>query len=317
MPRLLILSFVLLLLTGGSASAHERNKLLSETELVELYGDASDELSPDEAETLLLMLVNEERVRAGLARVQSLSLASYMARRHAGEMVRLGYSSHYDTEGRNPVERYNRLGGTDYVQENLIMLELDWPLHLTERLVRSFHREWMDSPGHRATVLSPQATHLGSAFELSQLGALNRMAGVCEFICERGDYSRLPQCLAAGETLRFSGQLAAGMQFGWIAVGLQDQAAAMDVVTLNDLPDSYSLPGESLRLLPYTDIHNTEAAPYTEYYLESDTQHGSFQLELRIPQDWKAQTAYFYVYAQVDGDDQIRCVACQTVELKD
>jgi hypothetical protein len=317
MPRLLFLSIALLLLACAPAGALERNSLLSEAELVDLYGDASDELNPDEAASLLLLLVNEERKQAGLGSLQQLKLASYMARRHAGEMVRVGYSSHYDTQGRNPVERYNRLGGTDYVQENLIMLELDWPLHLSERLVRSFHREWMDSPGHRAAVLSPQATHLGSAFELEQLGALNRMAGVCEFISERGDYSRLPQRLSPGETMRLSGQLARDMQFGWISVGLQDHAQAMDAPTLNELPDSYSLPEESLRLLPYSQIDESQAKQFNEHILESDAQHGSFQLELRIPRDWAAQTAYFYIYAVAAGDTEMRCIACQTIELED
>src|SRR5690606_10113505 len=120
-------------------------------------------------------------------------------------------------------------------QENLILLEINRPLLLTERMVRTFHREWMASEDHRRTILSPQATHTGSDFELYQDGDYYTMAVVSEFICERGDYSRLPDRVRSGELLEFSGQLISGVEADYIGIGLQQSPVKMSPQQLNEL----------------------------------------------------------------------------------
>ncbi|MCB1186159.1 hypothetical protein KDL29_03240 [bacterium] len=310
----LIYSLLALLLLFPTAARCQEEQLLSREQLLELYGDSTDELNETEANSLLLDLVNHEREQAGLPKLAPLDLAAFMARRHAADMARDGYSAHYDTDGHNPVERYNRLGGTDYVQENLILLEIDWPLRLTQRLVRSFHREWMASPEHRRTLLSPQATHFGSSFELYRVGGLYRMGAVQEFVCERGDYSRLPQRMSTGERLQLGGQFQQGVEPGYIGIGLQPTAVALSPAELNALPKFYFLPEESFQL-PLDPQLIEQAMQLPAARASYDAQAHSFSLELDIPADWAGRTAYFYIFAQPPGDSELRCISCQTVSI--
>ncbi len=312
MIRLLFSLLVLLALSVGPGFARE-DQLLTQTELLALYGDSSDEISEDQANELLRELCNDARREAGLQELGQLDLAAYMARRHAREMVRLRYSSHYDTDGLNPVERYNRLGGTDYVQENLILLEINRPLLLTERLVRTFHREYMDSPQHLRTMLSPQATHMGSAFELAHEGEIYTMAAVSEFICERGDYSRLPQQLQVGDSLLLSGQFAHGVEAGYIGIGLHDQPQPLDPAQLNALPPFYTLPQESFQIPLHEDVFDGQARQPDGVVASRGPGQGRFRIELEVPAQWAGQTVFFYVFAYPPGDVEMRCVSCQTL----
>src|SRR5690606_3865070 len=181
------------------------------------------------------------------------------------------------------------------------LLEIDWPLQLTERLVRSFHREWMDSPQHRRTLLSPQATHYGSAFALQRDGIHCRLGAVQEFVCERGDYSRLPQRMAVGEQLQLSGQFQREVEAGYIGIGLQPSAQPRSPQDLNELPPYYTLPEESYQL-PLDPQLIEQARELPEAMASYDIGSRSFRLELAIPAQWAGQTIYFYIFAQPPGD---------------
>ena len=314
MFRLCIFLLAILGLWPRMVCAAPQEELLSRSQLLELYGDPQQALSPAEAEELLLKLTNHEREQAGLGRLMPLELAGYMARRHAADMARQGYSAHFDTEGLNPVERYNRRGGTDHVQENLILLEIEWPLGLTERLVRSFQREWLDSPEHLRTMLSPQATHFGCAFELVDDNGIWRMAAVSEFVSEHGDYGRLPQQLRCGERLVLSGQLRPGTEPGYIGVGLQDSPRPLSIAELNAVAPYYILPQESYQLAIDRELSGELPRP-PGAALDPEAAAGTFHLELEIPADWAGRTAYFYIFAWPEGDGELRCVACQAVVM--
>ena len=84
-----------------------------------IYGSARDEISLQEAGALLLSLVNEERLSHGLGRLEPLALAGRLAQEHAAEMAQHHYFNHYSLAGLKCEERWNALGGTDQVSENI------------------------------------------------------------------------------------------------------------------------------------------------------------------------------------------------------
>src|SRR6266699_4831118 len=66
----------------------------------------------------LLAMVNEERSQAGLSKLQIDDLACKVARKHALDMAKGEFLSHWGSDGRKPYQRYSFAGGTDAVQEN-------------------------------------------------------------------------------------------------------------------------------------------------------------------------------------------------------
>jgi uncharacterized protein YkwD len=100
----------------------------------------------------LLALVNQERERAGLP---TLSLAPDLVpvgRAHATEMFTLGYFAHESPVTGDPFDRIEAAGiAYSAAGENLAFA----PDVLTA------HRGLMNSPGHRANILSPDFGQVG------------------------------------------------------------------------------------------------------------------------------------------------------------
>lgn len=108
---------------------------------------AADELAPDPAaEAQLLALVNQERARAGLRPLAPEESLVPVARAHAGEMFALGYFAHESPLTGDPFDRL-AAAGIAYLAagENLAYAPT----------VEIAHRGLMESPGHRANILSP------------------------------------------------------------------------------------------------------------------------------------------------------------------
>ena len=115
---------------------------------------ASD-LTPDpEAEAQLFALVNEERVRAGLSPLELDPALVPIGRAHATEMFELGYFAHESPLTGDPFDRL-AAGEITYLTagENLAFA----PDIITA------HRGLMNSPGHRANILSPKFGRGGMA----------------------------------------------------------------------------------------------------------------------------------------------------------
>ena len=110
-------------------------------------------------EERLLQLTNEERARHGVPAVRASAVLAQAARHHAEEMVRLRYFSHVSpTPGRGDVgDRVAMVGGTmRSVGENLAAVQAGG-LDLPERVIGG----WMQSPGHRQSLLAGRWTHVG------------------------------------------------------------------------------------------------------------------------------------------------------------
>ena len=117
-----------------------------------------------------LCTLNAERARHGLPRLRLNKKLSAAARRHARDMVRRDYFAHDSLSGGTFVDRIRQSGylkgaGSWSVGENLAWGSND---RAAPRAITSM---WMDSPGHRANILSSSFREVGIGFALGAPGA--------------------------------------------------------------------------------------------------------------------------------------------------
>lgn len=116
-------------------------------------GFKATEMKVDEgAEMTMLNLINEERVKAGLRHLSLSFQLQEIGRIHAKDMFSRGYFSHYNPEGQSPFDRMNK-AGIEYAAagENLALAPN----------VYLAHQGLINSPGHRANILSPDFSKIG------------------------------------------------------------------------------------------------------------------------------------------------------------
>ena len=106
----------------------------------------------DEAESLAARLVDDDRARFSLSRLTWDPELAAIARAHSAEMADEGYFAHVSPQTGSVVDRLQRAGyPATFAAENIAMGPT-----LTEA-----QESLMRSPGHRAAVLAPEATHFG------------------------------------------------------------------------------------------------------------------------------------------------------------
>lgn len=108
---------------------------------------------PDpETEAKMLELVNRERVANGLGRLGVNEGAKLVGRAHCTDMFARGYFAHETPEGVDPFQRMDAAGVQYQVAgENLALAPT----------LQLAHNGLMNSPGHRANILSPDFRRVG------------------------------------------------------------------------------------------------------------------------------------------------------------
>lgn len=109
--------------------------------------------TPDsQAEEKMLILVNAERAKQNLPPLVGDNTLKQVAQAHASDMLTRGYFSHYTPEGISPFDRMSAAGITyEYAGENLAFSpNVDLAM-----------QGLMQSPGHRANILSPNFRKVG------------------------------------------------------------------------------------------------------------------------------------------------------------
>ncbi|HKV53121.1 MAG TPA: CAP domain-containing protein [Candidatus Binataceae bacterium] len=115
----------------------------------------------------LLMLVNDERNRAGLAPLQFSPRLLSAARAHSLDMAAHGYLGHDSPAGDTPSDRARAAGlNYDELGENLYSENLPDATSLPERVMAT----WMQNPAHRANLLS-------SSYRVSAVGMVHAADG--------------------------------------------------------------------------------------------------------------------------------------------
>jgi uncharacterized protein YkwD len=185
----------------------------------------------------MLVLINDDRAAAGLSPVALDSVAAQAAQRHADEMAHYGYMSHWDLSGNGPPYRYSQAGGLDASQENVYMywqrydngepapIE-DWP-----EVIRQAEASLMDSPGHRANILSPEHTHVGLGLAYNALTGDVRLDQL--FINHYVQIEPVPTEAALGQSITLRGQLEPGAEAPLLNLAYEPFPKPMTVAELN------------------------------------------------------------------------------------
>ena len=120
---------------------------------ISLLNDAEDAVrTRSDAENLMTKLVNDERVRAGLPKLAVNSRLASVSRRYSEEMARTGIVAHISQLSGAPFERVKAGGvGATAVLENLSK----------SGGILEAHKGLMNSPGHRANILSTEVNQIG------------------------------------------------------------------------------------------------------------------------------------------------------------
>jgi len=129
-----------------------KNVKLSKEKLVKLPFTVKTPKVRTDLEAQLLVLVNQERTKRGLKALKADPEMAVVARKHAADMFARGYFSHYSPEGMDPFDRIR--------EEKLSFLTAGENLALAQTLPIA-HTGLMNSPGHRANILSPYFSRLG------------------------------------------------------------------------------------------------------------------------------------------------------------
>jgi uncharacterized protein YkwD len=109
-------------------------------------------IDPGDGEQELFALMNHDRRAAGLAPLVWDNRLAAIARQHSREMATRRYVAHVSPTTGDAEARVRAVGlGFSLVSENVGL----------EGGIEPAHKGFMNSPGHRANVLSPKLTHVG------------------------------------------------------------------------------------------------------------------------------------------------------------
>ena len=119
----------------------------------------------DRAERKVVRLVNRIRARHGLRRLKASRTLARAASDHTGDMLRAGVLSHSSSDGTPMPSRVRRYTDADWVGENVAAVP-----RRRGSAARRVVSMWMNSPGHRAVLLSASGRRIGVGRARGTLG---------------------------------------------------------------------------------------------------------------------------------------------------
>jgi uncharacterized protein YkwD len=122
-----------------------------------LYAHRLDHLS--QLQQTALDLANRDRNRHGRSSLQPDALLSEAAQRHAEDMLRRHYFSHYTPEGKTPTDRFAAVGGRQGAAENIMMMQGRSGVGYSR--LAYFEEQWMHSSRHRRNLLNSEYGRFG------------------------------------------------------------------------------------------------------------------------------------------------------------
>ena len=259
-------------------------------------GDTSGDLNISFACQLLLAEINASRRAAGLDDVELDATATESAQAHADEMAAMGYLSHLDSNGLNPVERYNIAGGWEPSYENAWRKRGDANLDLDA--VKKMHADAMGSALHRDNVLTPDHTHVGIGFHYDAAG--DALYGV-ELFTSRHAYSvgiDSREC-SVGESVGYLASFDPDeVMFTELLLARGGAPLAQTAAWLNANPH-YDLPDDYIALYVETGADNvTLPGAVRRAVLEYDRASGMVSGDVLIEQGWQPGVYYLYTWGR-------------------
>jgi uncharacterized protein YkwD len=116
-----------------------------------------------------LCTLNSQRERYGLSALKLNKRLSKAARRHARDMVRRDYFAHDTLGGGTFVDRIRRTGYLRGARRWSVGENLAWGTN-SRSAPRAITTMWMNSPGHRANILSASFREVGIGLALGAPG---------------------------------------------------------------------------------------------------------------------------------------------------
>lgn len=117
-------------------------------------------LTADESKAF--QLLNADRAANGLPALKINTSLVRLAEGYASDMINRKFFSHYNPEGQSPFDRMRQAGiSYRYAGENLAI----------NRNVTAAETAFMNSPGHRANILSPNYTEVGIGVRYDSTGS--------------------------------------------------------------------------------------------------------------------------------------------------
>lgn len=195
-----------------------------------LCADLSTPEAYRQAQDYVLLLINEERMKAGAPAVVADPLAAQVAKLHAEDMLQNDYFSHWDMTGLKPTRRFNLAGGFHAVSEN-IYYSVNGPSN-TQDLLGKAMQVLMASEGHRRTILDPAHTHVGIGLALGRGGSAFYLDQ--EFVTRIGGEYYCPLTAHPGDRIEFGGRIDANRYtLEQVIVGFEDRPSNHDQRWLN------------------------------------------------------------------------------------
>ncbi len=179
----IVFVFILCLLCiAGSSQSRERNVLS--------YRSSGSDVDITRLEKKIHDLVNKERAKRGLSVLSWNKNLHKVARKHSQDMVKMNFFSHNDPEGRSFYDRYEaegiecristgdtaRKGAENIAQDNLYSSyfykngERFYNWSTEGEIAETVVKQWMNSKGHRANILTPYFKQQGIGVAFSDDG---------------------------------------------------------------------------------------------------------------------------------------------------
>lgn len=108
----------------------------------------------DRLRDLALEAVNGDRVENGLGRLEPLSTLDRIAQRHARDMLAKSYLAHEAPDGTDVRDRFLAAGGSELVVVGENLAKCTGCAAPGAARIKELQRGWMESPGHRANILT-------------------------------------------------------------------------------------------------------------------------------------------------------------------
>jgi uncharacterized protein YkwD len=262
-------------------------------------GSHADEITPEAASDLLLRMVNAARRTAGSPEVEWSEPAAALAQAQAEAMAHGHFGAHYDERGWRPELRWNEMGETDFVAENVVYYEIKGTVHLTPELIWQMVQDWINSPDHFANMVDPQHTHLGFGVALVRQFGRTYIAAAQEFVTDLADFDALPVRSDPNTGLDWHGELLSGVELAYIGLAQEPLPRGMSPEELNTSGTPYPLP-EVIYSVPEEDIdRNTDGAEVSA--------------KVRLPRDWRDTAVHISVWVTTTEQTDPLCAVAQVV----
>lgn len=135
----------------------------------------------DRSERALIRAVNSVRAQHGLPRLRANRALSRSADFHTRDMLRANFFGHASSNGTPMARRVRRFRPSHTLGENLAYV----PRRQRGHGPRSIVQMWMNSPGHRAILLSPAFRRIGVSRRSGAFGRMRAVVYTADFASAR------------------------------------------------------------------------------------------------------------------------------------